>query len=438
MTPERNYGKAVSTTKSTSRVPDKLTQSTTGSMNGAYIPEKSAFYSTDIFPSKVDSIIIIEVLITNKQNAIQIINDISEANKNSTTKRVISIALNKKYGDEKIANLDTQCNEIINLMKEKGVIGSCFAFTWNATTSDEKGYIFPFKDARSILTLDHEAISFQDKLLTISDNVIVRSIDQDVFNDPIYDSTKRGDIDNVASSFKENYDKQIFTGGYNWVADRDMILRAINSEVSSTLSETTSKLSKKPAKYAKQTNTVSDEAVGKILNIITIINDYEHQVRLEINRRFEKAIYIPEPNAYMSLETRRKGAELTKNSIVKGMSQQGEGRLFIHADKKVKSVYNSQLSTNKPIKGHLNDLIKGLYTLIKDKSASNLQIEKLIEQTHQSHMSETVVSDIQKWRMNDESLLKVNTYKEGSTDTIKGIAKDYKQKCASAIMAEFK
>lgn len=434
MTQERNRGKVANDTKSTSHVSDKLSQPT-GNMSGAHIPEKSAFYSTNIFPSKVDSIIIIEVLVTNKLNAIKIINDISKANENSVTKRVVSIALNKKYKDEKIGDLDTQCNEIVNKMTEKGVVGSCFAFTWNATTSDKKGYIFPFKEARSIITLDPEAVIFQNKLLTVSDNVIVRSIDEDVSNDPIYDTAKGEEIDTLSSSFKENYDKQIFTGGYNWVADHDTILGAINAEVNNTPSETSNKFAKKPAKHAKHTNTVSNEIIGKIANIITIINNYEHQVRREINEKYEKAIYIPEPNAYMSLETRRQGAELTKNSIVKGMSQQGEGRLFIHTDKKIKSVYNPQLSTNKPIKGHLNDLIKGLYSLIKNKTANNSSIEKLIEQTHQSHMSELVVSDIQKWRMSDERLLGVNTYKEGSTDDIKEIAKVYKQKCASAIMA---
>lgn len=384
--------------------------------NYAHIPTKTSFYCTEI-PKLENTPILIEVLVRSSTSATQIINSVAEANKKATTKRILAIGLNGKDGEKgnDIKTLNAECAKIIQAMKQAGVAGYCSAFTWTPTTTDEGGYIFPFKEARSLLTLDAGAEDFQNKLIRETGSLIVRSIDEDVINDPLYKAQFSGEIDALAKDLSVSPDT-VMTGGYEWHATADTVTERI--------------------KTFKLKGKINNEAVEKIVKTINIINKYEHQVRREINNYAERSIYVPEPNTYMHLETRRRGARMNLESVTPNTSQQGEGKLFLYTSPKTSIQYLSDFKTTKPLKGHLDKLIMDLYLLIT-KGSKNLSssIEDIIENAHQSHLSEGIIGDIQKWRMKDEEKsFGKSSYMEGTVEKLQLIARKLKKDCAQEIL----
>ncbi|GAB3804941.1 hypothetical protein GCM10028819_37270 [Spirosoma humi] len=359
--------------------------------------------------------ILVELLVTDKAKAKALIQSLTDANRNSSIKRALAIGLNGKNDKNIEKNLASDCKELVDLMKLNGLPGFCISFVWEpiSTKPDMKGYIFPFKEARSELTKNSLALEFHEELESKMGKIIVRTIDQDVSKDPL--------LANEEDEFFENeliphllYNKQaLFTGGYDWDANSE--------DVRARLAE-----KKKNIAFA-----------DKIATAITIINEKEHAVREALITEYSKSVYMPEPNTYMTLQHRKEVTpdNLNNNQLIDDQSQQNEGLVFAKMAKV--SRYVQQIKTTKPIKQHMDKLIYAFADILakNDQGGHTAEIEAIIQNAHQSHLSNNVVGKNINKQMTEADK---TFYKQEVLDKIDAIVKSYRDECVEAIAECFR
>ncbi|AKD56078.1 hypothetical protein [Spirosoma radiotolerans] len=362
---------------------------------------------------KGSSPILIEVLITEKAKAKSLIQSLVDANKISTVKRALAIGLNGK-GKDADKTLTADCKELVELMKKNGLPGFCIAFSWAPISTDPemKGYVFPFKEARSLLTTDALAQKFHSELESKTGQVIVRTMDQDVSNDPLLTTSEDNFFENELIPHLLLNPKALFTGGYDWDTNSEHITARLSEK-------------KKNVIYA-----------DKIAEAIAIINTKEHEVREALMAEHSKSVYMPEPNTYMNLHHRRAVTpeNLNNNQLVDEVSQQNEGTVFAKMGKV--SRHENQIKTTKPIKQHLDNLISAFADILAkpNQGSRSTEIEKIIKEAHQSHLSENVTDRNIKKQMSE---VDKNFYVQDELDKINRIVKHYRDECVSDIVKCF-
>ena len=321
----------------------------------------------------------------------------------------------EKAADAELVKLDPKCKQLAESMEAAGIGGGAFPFAWRASNDSTAGYVFPFWEARSRLTLHAGAKAVQDQFRAHTGfSPVIRSMDGDVSNDPLFNDTKQ--IASKMTGLINEGKINLVSGGYAWaVAD---IPRALNATNLST--------------EVKQRTDVQE----RLTAILRILNQSEQAVRAALVEQSAKSIYWPEPNTYMSYDLRLAGAqELDKVAREKGTktAQQGESTHYVKLDQvKYPSVmFAPGLVTQKPLKDYFGDFLVYFATAMVNGVKPTAEDVKLrIKAVRQTHLNLENIESNLKWhaKSGDWESLKV---------TLKGIVDTEADSCANQIVALF-
>ena len=364
----------------------------------------SGFLNTEPVPGRTDPPVLIEVMEGSKASAKAKIAKVAQVNGAALSQKrlAIAIALNKKVTDP--ANIDAQkylkakkgkalmdgygtlvadAREVADEMARLGVIGACFPAIWAPTDQKEGGYVFPFLEMRARTTL-HPSTQAVVTLLSNGgrEMVVVRSMDADVRNDPLL-------AGNVGATelapLGESWEAKVVSGGYDWDASAPA-----DPPHPTRLGETVHFWGNQWRNKA-----TLDQ---KWTNIITLINQAEHARRVRLAGVNASLVYWPEPNTYMSSETRLSGAEsiISDQDHQVKQSQQRESVFYLKEPASkgaLTGTHDPAITTTKPVKTYF-DWLKAM--LVAAKAPKLAEVKKAIEDIRQSHLSPNHVGDIQK------------------------------------------
>lgn len=293
---------------------------------------------------------------------------------------------------------------LTTVMERRAVRGGSFPMIWSPTDPKvQKGYTFPFLEARARVTLHSGTAALlrdlQNKALAPP---LMRSMDADVSNDPLLTGrlTKTGlaHLNDLGRAAYEEYEgptakkpaaegPRVVSGGYNWnMAPRDATFWLGDPGKN------------KKHKIDKATELALASWNAKWTGSLRAINQTEHAVRVELNKLLSKLVYWPEPNSYMGFEDRLAGARraLEQGERSGQGAQQREMTYYVKGIDPLKGVYLPEIAATKPVKDYfdpLRELIKA-----SDKAAPKpAEIKAYIESIRQTHLNFQIVQDVLRW-----------------------------------------
>ncbi|MEK9728190.1 MAG: hypothetical protein VW397_08830, partial [Candidatus Margulisiibacteriota bacterium] len=331
--------------------------------------------------------IIIEVMETNIASAKEKMELAISSNRNQKNPIIWVIGLNGPKGT--LEKNEKKAYELISFMNEKQLTGACFAFEWCSTAkkSTTNGYVFPYLEARALMSLHSGIRNYIEPIKTMGP--IVRGMDADISEDPLltckYNLNKETDEEaekNFQSqliNLNENFISQM-SGGYVWATD--------------DLDREKNKVSSK-----KVNKTYQNHRLTKMRLCLQIINKYELEVRealLKIGNA--RCIYWPEPNLYLTYENRLNGALKCLNHAIESKHEVQQKESIHYIGSKTGNFWEA-LKVKKPLKNHVNKFLDVIQKILDGKETPNAKIlAKGIKEIHQTHLSEKVVWDIIKWQ----------------------------------------
>ncbi len=287
----------------------------------------------------------------------------------------------------KLSDLEISCKEIIKEMNNCSISGSCFPFTWKATEKQtehkNKGYVFPFLEARSIFSVHPQLDSAY-----APDKTIIRTMDADIVNDALFKdlSLKQKQTFRVCLEGLANNEIALLSGGYEWNVD--------------TIKEKFNELIKKKSTINKVDNPKC--MIEKLEKIVKELNEKELCLRKKINSELgSKAIYWPEPNLYSSKATRLQGALAAYGfaKSISGKSQQRESTYLVRSVKE-EGKFLPVFKTTKPIKNYLDSFLNVLIDVLITNTFTSKEIDKIkgeIKELNQSHFNEERIQSNLNW-----------------------------------------
>lgn len=317
--------------------------------------------------------------------------------------------------NSELTKLEPLCKQLAQSMEAAGIGGGAFPFAWRATNDSTAGYVFPFWEARSRLTMHAGAKAVQDQFRDHTGfSPVIRSMDGDVSGDPLFHATKQ--IASKMVTLINQGTKSLVSGGYAWAAND--IQRALNATALSP--------------EVKDRIDVRE----RLAAILQILNRSENAVRSALVKESAKSIYWPEPNTYMSFDLRLAGAkELDKVAKEKGVktAQQGESTHYVKLEQvKHASVgFASALVTQKPLKDYFDDFLVYFATaMVKEIKPTPEDVKVRIKTVRQTHLNLENIESNLKWhaRSGDWDSMKVS---------LKAIVDKEADNCANQIVALF-
>lgn len=309
---------------------------------------------------------------------------IKEKDKDTQKEKLGNIEELDTKANAAIGTLDPLCKQLAQSMEDEGIGGGAFPFAWRATNDSAAGYVFPFWEARSRLTLHAGAKAVQDALRERTGySPVIRSMDGDVTKDPLFSAQQQvaSKMTGLINGGKVN----LVTGGYAW-ATTDLE-RALNATSLST--------------EVRQRTDVLD----RLTAILGLLNSSENRVRMALTELAAKAVYWPEPNTYMSFDLRLAGAqELEKIAREKGTNtaQQGESTNYVKLDQvnHASAMFSTRLVTQKPLKDYFGDFLVYFATAVAKKLKPTTEdIKVRLKTVRQTHLNlENIESNI-KWHL---------------------------------------
>ena len=280
--------------------------------------------------------------------------------------------------------INTNSGVLQNDLQTAGLNGGVIPMVWSPSDpSGEDVYSqFPFLEMRARIPAhagtavlhDHVKDKAGDK------DVIGRSMDADVSEDPLLANTLSDKSKKALFEPLLEGTADVSSGGYNWKLSHDNspAIWGLRLHEAGELSECNFKLSK----------------------CMEAINLSEHVVRLKINRLASQAVYWPEPNTYMMHSVRKQTAPSVANDANKPKfkkSQQREAVSFLQQTT-ARGAYRMPAATTKPLKNYFDN---NLISVIKESLAGAIPGGKVktdvIDNIRQSHLRPDKSSDNFKW-----------------------------------------
>ncbi len=238
----------------------------------------------------------------------------------------------REQATAKLATLSDAAEDVAAEIERRGLGGGVIPMVWRATNDAGGGYVFPFWEARALLTTHDGAGTLRGGL----ENPLYRSIDADVTDDPLL----HGGLTPAQVHRAMNKGYVLISGGYNW--SRNDVARAA---------------------AAAGIDTRSAPKVAMLERAIEILNRHEHRVRKELLALGgAKSVYWPEPNTYMTASVRLDGARALEAQARErgvGVSQQNEGIAYATTAhvKHDKATYEPGIATVKPLKTYFSGFL---------------------------------------------------------------------------------
>jgi hypothetical protein len=281
-------------------------------------------------------------------------------------------------------------------MHRRGVLGSCFPAIW-IPTSTEGGYTFPFLEMRSRTTLHPGTQAVATQMGAVG-NVVVRSMDADVMNDPLLEGRVTAAELQPLTDKMDEYTPFALTGGYDWNT------AAPPEKIKDPVSGKQVYFWGQPAVTAR----ITDVLATKWSQIITLINAAEHARRVRLAQVRASLVYWPEPNTYMSADVRLEGAKSVdefKGHQTKD-SQQRESIFYLREPARtgqLEGAHDPAMTSTKPVKTYFDWLRDWLLAQELPKTRSMVPkppelpaVKSAIENIRQTHLSPDHIADIQK------------------------------------------
>lgn len=261
------------------------------------------FFMSDYIPEQEGTPVIIELMESNINSIKSKINQLVQSGGHKKRPIAFVIMLNKNVGegfdsiedfeDEDVANAlaerQERCLEIVSYMEENEIAGGCVPMVWANTSLQKGGYTFPFLEARASATLHTGVRELHNKMYEYG-NVVIRSADADISNDPLLTGRNSEVLDKGLELMSQGK-LEVLTGGYDWKIDDITAAKLVQLEI------------------FEREDQVTKDLLDFLQSAIAWINYYEHETRQSIFKIAPKSVYYPEPNTYMSLGLRQKGAE---------------------------------------------------------------------------------------------------------------------------------
>ena len=333
--------------------------------------------------------IVIEVMIQNNgaglENAKNKIEQLAEQKKSSLNV-CIAIGLNAQEGGKDVKNLVSDCAMLKEHAETLKVKCAIIPMTWHKHKDVDKGYVFPYLEARAQLGQHTKTKSLRAwaggsaKVEKVKEGdeeapllkVFHRTMDADVSDDPLLgDSIKKSGkkkpketTKDKATRLKKRNDRHkqvsdslqgdntLVTGGYNW---------------------DTGGLEKEPIKA----------------KLITVVNKFEHEMREVLAKKVPQSLYLPEPNTYIPQGKKDDwdaGLISDMNNPRTAKVQMGESTFGRKgAGNSLPISHKSEISTTKPRKAWLNNFEPLIGALERENMPSiEAEFNKLVVDIHQS------------------------------------------------------
>lgn len=358
------------------------------------------FKKIDPYSSTTAIPLIIEVMETNRDCAMAKIDALVASGRLTRNPIALIVGLNTRVA--KLDNCKKEFDALINdsktlaaHMQTRGIRGACIPMVWKPVTPDG-GYVFPYLEARSILSLHPGIQPIHDQFLDLDTQPVFRWMDSDVSDDPLMRPC-RSEADKIREKKLQTAlypiardANLIGSGGYSWqttqIKDRLKALKLMG---------------------LKRIPPCEDEIANTMIRVVDAINCWEAKVRTQLLTRLgHRGIYWPEPNLYSSFAIRQNGAvsayEWAKGNS--GKSQQQESTYVVSAAAITDGIFDPALATTKPIKDSYADwdtFFERMVPLIRARKADVAIVRSAICDIRQTHLKTGNVAAIHVWHNRD-------------------------------------
>lgn len=267
-----------------------------------------------------------------------------------------------------LTQLQKTAAQIQAKLSERQLPGVVIPISWKPT-QDNAGYVFPFLEARAMLSLHPDVGHLHEGLrLATGQEIVIRGMDADVAEDPLF---------TVPARHTENYEKALQTQLKNISINPRMIMSG---------------------GYSWK---IVEEDAPLIQPLLDILNSHETEIRKKLSDTFGyKAIYWPEPNVYTSVYSRIEAGldSLSKVKDLHGRAQQKESTFLVTSNLVEEGKWMRVLPTQKPVKNHVDSFLSYLRLQLRNrKDLEPEALRKAIQDTHQTHLNVNLVFDVLAW-----------------------------------------
>ena len=280
--------------------------------------------------------------------------------------------------------INTNTGTLQNELATAGLNGGVIPMVWSPSdpTGEDVYSQFPFLEMRARIPAHVGTAVLHDHIKEKAGDkeVIGRSMDADVSEDPLLADTLSDKSKQALFKPLLEYSADVSSGGYNWKLshDNNPAIWNLRQHQAGELSECNFKLRK----------------------CMEAINLSEPVVRWKLNGLASQAVYWPEPNTYMLHSVRKDTAPSVANDANKPQfkkSQQREAVSFLQ-NTEAKGAYHMPAATTKPLKNYFDG---NLVAVIKESLTGVISGGKVatdvINNIRQSHLRPDKASDNYKW-----------------------------------------
>jgi len=339
--------------------------------------------------------LIVEIMAPNVATARAKIEAIHQSGRMAKNPVTLLIALNHEVAllsDTGVfSGLQAEANTLSKLMTDYQIPGACIPFVWISTDPNERlnaqnkktnrGYVFPFLEARSLLALHPEVQVLHDNALKFECVPVVRWMDADVLSDILLAPVATADTETKFQVMLGNVsraEKSLASGGYVWdtttIAERLTALNLISSP--------------------------DDGVVARMMGLVTAINTQEWELRKKLLQTLGvKAVYWPEPNLYAGYDVRTQGAVSAYDWAKSHPSraQQKESVYMVNSNGVTGGMMMTVLASVKPIKTYLDDFFRVMVGQFKADVVDVAIVRAAICQIRQTHLNVENVVQAADW-----------------------------------------
>lgn len=344
-----------------------------------------AVHDVSLYPNTVVPLII-EIMaptVASARAKIEAIHNNARMAKNPMT---LLIALNQEVSEfsgsaATLKRLGKDAQALSTVMTEYNLPGACIPFVWIPTEAlsqksedkktENRGYVFPFLEARSLLALHPEVQAIHDNMLGFGCLPVVRWMDADVVSDILLAPMTESETERKYQFMLEKVsrsEKSLASGGYVWdttrIAERLISLHLISSP--------------------------NDGIVARMQALVSAINTQEWELRKKLLQNHGvKAVYWPEPNLYSAYDVRTQGAvsayEWAQSNPTR--AQQKESVYMVNSTGVTGGMMMPVLPSVKPLKDYFDDFFQVVVAQLR-LNAGDRDLQKIrsaicaIRQTH--------------------------------------------------------
>lgn len=352
--------------------------------------------------------LIIEIMAPNLLSARAKIDAIRNNARMTKNPMTLLIALNQEVSAfsgsaATFKRLGQEAQTVSELMTQYNLPGACIPFVWIPTgapsqksevkKTENRGYVFPFLEARSLLVLHPEVEVIHAKMLErmrpFGCAPVVRWMDADVVSDILLLPMGVCEVEEKYQLMLEKVSRSensLASGGYSWqttqIKDRLKALKLIG---------------------LKRITAREDEIANTMIRVIETINAWEAEVRTQLLTTLgHRGIYWPEPNLYSSFAIRQNGAVSAYDWAVKypSESQQQESTYLVSAAAITDGIFEPALITTKPIKethADWNTFFERMVPLIRAQTTDAEAVKAAVKMIRQTHLNTDNVESIHAW-----------------------------------------